>query len=114
MNYDKAHQLAADIRQSDEYKRFAAAKERLGKDSPAMGLLKEYRRLELRAQAAAVAGGDDPETMERLSKLGELLRYDKDASEYLIAEYMLSRALGDIYRILAEAADMYLGALADR
>lgn len=114
MNYDKAHGLAQEIRQSEEYRRFARAKEKIGEGSPTQGLLREYRRLELRAQAAAVAGEEDPETMERLSKLGELLRYDKDASEYLIAEYMLSRALGDIYRILAEAADMDLGALADR
>jgi cell fate (sporulation/competence/biofilm development) regulator YlbF (YheA/YmcA/DUF963 family) len=109
MVYDKAHELAAEIKASEEYKRFSAAKENI--PEAAAGLLKEYRRLQLRAQAAAVAGEEDNETMEKLQKLGELLQMDKAASEYLIAEYCLSRMVGDVYRILAEAVGFDLSML---
>ncbi|MBR0135416.1 MAG: YlbF family regulator [Clostridia bacterium] len=49
--------------------------------------------------------------MEKLQKLGELLQMDKAASEYLIAEYCLSRMVGDVYRILAEAVGFDLSML---
>lgn len=111
MVYDKANELAADIKASEEYKRFNAAKDRIKEGSTTETLLKEYRKLQLRAQAAMVAGEEDKDCMEQLQKLGEILQMDKDASEFLISEFMLSRMLGDIYKILAEAVDMDLGML---
>ncbi len=111
MVYDTANRLAAEIKESEEYKRFKAAKEAVGEDGMTANLLKEYRRLQLKAQAAMVANETDEDTMERLQKLGELLQMDKAASEYLIAEFMLSRMVGDIYRILAQAVDLDLSML---
>ncbi|MCR5809735.1 MAG: YlbF family regulator [Clostridiales bacterium] len=111
MVYDKANELAADIKASEEYKRFKLAKERIEEGSTTESLLKEYRKLQLRAQAAMVAGEEDAECLEKLQKLGEILQMDKAASEYLISEFMLSRMLGDIYKILADAVDVDLGML---
>ncbi|MBO6062110.1 MAG: YlbF family regulator [Clostridia bacterium] len=113
MNYDKAYELAEEIKASPEYERFRAARAAIPEGSPCDNLLKEYKRLELRAQAASVAGENDRETLEKLAKFGELLQMDKAASEYLIAEYMLSRSLGDIYRILAGAAGLDLGPIGE-
>lgn len=106
MVYDKAQELAAEIRASEEYAAYAAAKENIAAGSPTEALLKEYKRLEYRAQAALVAGEEDTETLEKLRRLGELLQMDKDASEYLIAEIRLSRLVGDVYRIVANAAGL--------
>jgi cell fate (sporulation/competence/biofilm development) regulator YlbF (YheA/YmcA/DUF963 family) len=111
MVYDKANELAADIKASEEYKRFCAAKDKIEEGSTTASLLKEYRKLQLRAQAAMVAGEEDAECMEKLQKLGEILQMDKTASEYLISEFMLSRMLGDIYKILADAVDVDLSML---
>jgi len=111
MVYDKANELAAEIKASDEYRRFSAAREAVKDDGMTMNLLKEYRRLQLRAQAAIVGGEEDPDTMEKLQKLGELLQMDKAASEYLIAEFMLSRMVGDVYKILADAVGLDLSML---
>ncbi len=104
MNYDKAHELAREIRTSDEYRRYMAAKERIGDDPNTVGLLAEYKRLSLRCQAAMVSGEQDEESMEKLRRLAAVLQMNADAAEYIMAELTLSRALGDIYRILAEAA----------
>lgn len=114
MNYDKAHELARDIRASEEYKRFEAAKERVASDPNTIGLLKEYKRLELRCQAAYVSGEQDHESMEKLQRLVALLQMNEDAAEYIMAEFGLSRALGDVYRILADAAGVDMSMLDDR
>ncbi|MBO4384332.1 MAG: YlbF family regulator [Clostridia bacterium] len=111
MDYDKAHSLAADIRASREYKSFVSAREAVSQDPNTLGLLKEYRRLELRCQAAIVSGEEDLESMEKLQRLMGLLQMNKDASEYLMAEFALSRMLGDIYRILADAAELDISML---
>lgn len=111
MVLDKAKELAAEIRASNEFKRFEAAKAAVGESEMTRNLLKEYGRLRVQAQADAVAGKDDAETLEKLQKLGELLQMDRAASEYLMAEFMLSRTVGDVYRMIAEAAGLDLSML---
>lgn len=111
MNYDKAHALAADIRASEEYKKFMKAKEAVSEDPNTLGLLKEYKRLELKCQAALVSGEQDAESMEKLQRLMGFLQMNREASEYLLAEFTLSRAVGDIYRIIAEAAGLDISML---
>lgn len=111
MNYDKAHALAADIRASEEYKSYIRAKEAASEDPNTWGLLKEYKRLELKCQAALVSGEEDAESMEKLKRLMSFLQTNREAGEYLMAEFQLSRAVGDIYRILAEAAELDISML---
>lgn len=113
MVYDKANELAADIKASSEFKAFSEAKERAMKNETTVSLLKEYHKLQYAAQAAMVAGRQDDESLEKLQKLGELLQMDKDASDYLIAEFQLNRMLGDIYKILADAVEVDLSMLED-
>ncbi len=113
MVYDKANELAKDIQASDEYKAYTAAKDKAMQNETTVSLLKEYHKLQYAAQAAMVAGKQDDESLERLQKLGELLQMDRDASDFLIAEYQLNRMLGDIYKILAEAVEVDLSMLED-
>lgn len=113
MVYDKANELAKDIRESAEYSAFCEAKDRVAGNETTVSLLKQYHKLQYEAQAALVAGRQDDECLEKLQKLGELLQMDKDASAFLIAEYQLNRMLGDIYKILADAVDVDLSMLED-
>ena len=112
MILDKANELAREIRQSEEYKSYIEAKERIA-DSSKKALVDEYRKLRLRAQAALVAGEEDAECMDQLRSLGGLLQTDAEVSGYLLAEFRLSRMLGDVYTILADAAGMDTGMLDD-
>lgn len=111
MVYDTAKLLAGEIQNSVEYREYAAAKVRAMENSTTRALIDEYGRLQIRAQAAAVAGDRENEPLKKLQKVGELLQFDSDASAYLLAEYRLKRMLGDVYKILAEAADVDLGPL---
>lgn len=111
MTYDKANELAKEIAESEEYKQYSEAKDAVMQNETTVSLLKEYRKLQMKAQAAIVSGKNDDESIERLQKLGELLQMNKDASAYLFAEYRLNRMLGDIYKILADAVDIDLSML---
>lgn len=111
MVYDKANELARLLKESDEFKEYKAAKEKAFANETTASLVKEYHKLQLAAQAAMVSGKKDEDTMQRLQKIGELLQLDRDASVYLIAEYRLNRTVSDVYKIIAEAIDVDLGAL---
>lgn len=111
MVFDTARQLAHELKSSEEYAAFRAARERAEANDSTRALLHEYGRLQLVAQAASVAGRKDEETMQRLQKLGELLQFDADAAAYLLAEYRLKGMLGTVYKLLAEAVDVDLDAL---
>lgn len=111
MVYDTAKLLADELKNSVEYREFAAAKERAMENATTRSLIEEYNRFQIRSQAAMIAGDQGGEMMQKLQKIGELLQFDRDASAYLMAEFRLKRMLGDVYKILAEAVDVDLGPL---
>lgn len=111
MVYDKANELAQDIRNSEEYKEYKTTKEKAFENQTTASLIKEYHKLQITAQAAMVTGNKDDESLQRLQKIGELLQMNHDASAFLMAEYRLNRMVSDIYKILAEAIEVDLGML---
>ncbi|MBQ2985300.1 MAG: YlbF family regulator [Clostridia bacterium] len=111
MVYDKANELAQDIKNSEEYREFKTTKEKAFENQTTASLIKEYHKLQITAQAAMVTGNKDDESLQRLQKIGELLQMNHDASAFLMAEYRLNRMVSDIYKILAEAIDVDLGML---
>lgn len=111
MVYDKANELAKLLKESDEFREYKTTKEKAFENDATASLIKEYHKLQLAAQAAMVSGKKDDETMQRLQKIGELLQLNQDASAFLFAEYRLNRVVSDVYKIIAEAIDVDLGAL---
>ena len=109
--YNKAQELADMLKNSDEFTRFCAARDRITADESTRVLLKDYRTLQCRVQAAMVTGQPDEVSLAKLQKMGELLQLNPDASEYLFAQYRLSNLLGDIYKLLADAVDIDLSVL---
>ncbi|MBQ9950255.1 MAG: YlbF family regulator [Clostridia bacterium] len=113
MNYDTAHRLAGEIKESPEYKEYTEALDKIKDDSTTMSLLRDYHKLQIEIQSMAYTGKEDNETVERFRKLSELLQMNKDVVQFLIAEYKLNTIVGDIYKIIAEAANVDLSALED-
>jgi cell fate (sporulation/competence/biofilm development) regulator YlbF (YheA/YmcA/DUF963 family) len=111
MVYDTAKKLASELQASEEYRAYTLAKQHAMESTTTRSLIEEYNRLQIRAQAAVIAGESDGEIVTKLQKIGELLQFDKDASAYLMEEYRLKRMLGDVYKILAEAVEIDLSPL---
>lgn len=104
--YDTAHRLAAEIQNSDECVRLRELRERAYADSTNRVLLDEYKRLQMRLQMSmAGAAGEMPgEDMKRFQQLASLLYMNSDVQAYLMAEMQMQKTLGDVFKILTEAA----------
>lgn len=111
MIYDNAKKLAEEMRNSEEYRSYRAARDRAYSNESTKNLIGEFHKLQMKAQANAITHEQDPELTEKLQKLGEILQFDRDASDFLMAEYRLNTMIGDVYKILAEAIDIDLSAL---
>ena len=111
MVYDTAKVLANELKNSVEYREYTAVKARAMENNTTRALIEEYNKLQIQAQAAMISGDRESESLKKLRKIGELLQFDADASAYLMAEFRLKRMVGDVYKILAEAVDIDLGAL---
>jgi cell fate (sporulation/competence/biofilm development) regulator YlbF (YheA/YmcA/DUF963 family) len=97
---EAAKALAGELRASEEYTQYAAAREAAFLKDTTRALYNEYRRLQVCAQADAAAGRQDTGTLEQLRRVGELLQFDKEAADLLIAGYRLNSMLGRIYKLL--------------
>ena len=107
MQYDSAHRLAADIRQSEEYQTYHRLKDDVMADETVAALIREYKKLQLSLQMAAMSGQQpDADDMQRFSGISALLFGKPEVSQYLLAEMRLQQAMADIFKILTDEADL--------
>ena len=111
MNYDTANKLAQQLKNSEEYRQYRELADKIKENETTVALLKDYHKLQIEVQSMAFTGNKDEEKIERLKKIGELLQMNREASDYLIAEYRLNRVVSDIYKIIADAIDLDLSML---
>lgn len=107
MVYNTAHQLAAEIRQSEEYLTYHKLQEEVMADETTAALIREYKKLQVTLQMAMMSGQQaDSEDMQRFSGISSLLFTKPEVQQYLLAEMRLQQAMGDIFKIITEAADL--------
>ena len=112
--YDKAHELAKLIQECEEYRQYVALRDEVYQDETTKALVKEYKKLQMQIQAAYMGGQEpDAESMEKLKKLGEVLQFNKTVTEFLMAEHRFYQIMGDIYKILGDAAEVELDFLSN-
>lgn len=109
MNYDAANALARQLGESEEVREYKRLKELVNESETTRALLKEYRRLQMNVQMAAMAHQQlDSEEMNRFQQISSLLYAGTDTSAFLLAEMRLQQALADIYNIIAKASGIQL------
>ena len=107
MDYSSTYKLAQDIRDSEEYRTYHQLKESVMSDETTGALIREYRRLQMTLQMAAMSGQNaDTEEMQRFSGISTLLFSKQEVSQFLMAEMRLQQAMADIFKIVTEAADV--------
>ncbi len=107
MDYASTYKLAQDIRDSEEYRTYHELKESVMADETTAALIREYRKLQVSLQMAAVSGqAADSEDMQRFSGISTLLFSKQEVSTFLLSELRLQQMLADIFKIVTEAADV--------
>ena len=112
--YDQARALASALKETEEYREYTRLKAVAYDDSTNKSLLDEYKRLQYRMQAlvAAGRGGDAAgEDFQRMQKIAQVLQFNPDCSAYLLAEFRFQKMLSDIFKILADVANIDLDSL---
>ena len=104
MNYDKAHDLAHAMRESEEYKELMAAQEAVKADAVATGLVRTFMAQQMQWEYAKLSGA--PEADELQKKQEELMPQIQEnaCSVCLFASRKCvgARFLNDIYKIISE------------
>ena len=112
--YDQAHMLASALKGTEEYTEYHRLRELAYSDDTNKALLDEYKRLQFRMQAKIASGESMPDDdFQRLTQISTLLQLNQDVSQYLMAEFRYNRMLSDVFKILAETADVNLDMLAN-
>ena len=98
MDYSSTYKLAHDL------------KKEVMADETTAALIKEYRKLQVSIQMAAMSGqASDAEDQQRFSGISTLLFSKPEVSQFLLSEMRLQQALADIFKIVTEAADVDMG-----
>ncbi|MGE5580476.1 MAG: YlbF family regulator [Bacillota bacterium] len=105
--YDKAHELARDLKSSSEYKDYQRAKQELLANEAALSILKDYQKKRLTFEMELLSGKTpDSAKKEELDKITELVNMHGGVKRFLDAEQRVMIMMTDIQRILTEALDL--------
>ncbi len=101
--YDEAHNLERAIRESEEYKQYAAVKAKVAERSELNDMLKDFQAKQMAVQAKQMMGEEIQEDMmQNIQNLYAIIAKDPLASEYLQCEMRFSMMMQDVYKILGE------------
>lgn len=101
--YDKAHELARGLKQSEEYRAFLAAKTALATDPDAKKMVQDFLRKKMEQEYEALAGKEDAAKTEALQRMYELLAVNAKARDFLAAYFRFQRTMADISKIIGES-----------
>jgi len=110
VNYDKAHELARAIKDSDEYKAFLAAQQNVSADPEASRMLADFRQKQFELQMKQMSGQEVGQAdMEQIQKLYETVQLHQEIRKVLEAERVLGQIMEDVNRIIAEPLQVLYG-----
>lgn len=110
--YEEAHKLTQAVRESEEYKQYQAAKEKLKANPELEKNLNDFKSQQLSMQAGQMMGQQmDPNMMGHIQDLYGILLKDPLAAEYLQCEMRFSLMMNDVFKILGEVVDLGLDKL---
>ena len=102
--YDQAHQLAAAIKESEEYKHFKAAEEQLKTKPDLEKMIKDFQEKSMEIQLKQMTGEQpDAEDMQKLQQLYGIVAMDPIAASYMESDMRFSIMMKDVSEILGEA-----------
>ena len=107
--YDQAHQLAAAIRESEEFKQFDATKKQIEANPDLDNAIKDFMTKQLEVQTAQMMGQQiDSEAFSQLQQLSMVLMQDPLAANYLQCQMRFTVMMSDVYKIIGEVSDFGL------
>lgn len=102
--YDTANRLASEIKESEEYKTYKDAKQKLNSNMEIKNKVQEFDKLRVDIQKAMLKGeSNSNELSVKLQNLYTELYQNEIAKNYLDSEMKFSVMVTDINKIISEA-----------
>lgn len=102
--YDKAHDLANALKNSEEYREFLTVKQAVDADEQAKKMIKEFIAKQMELEFEIMSGKpEDKSKTAQLHKMYEVLALDTKARDFLQAYMRFQRMMGDVYKIIGDA-----------
>ena len=112
--YDQAHQLAAAIKESEEWKQYNTVKEKLEANPELNSAVTDFMKKQFEFQTSQLMGNEiDQEEFMQLQQLSAVLMQDPLTSEYFQCQMRFSTMMSDVYKIIGDTADFGLGPMGD-
>lgn len=101
--YDKVHELARSIRESEAFQKAAKAKLAMESDAATLQMATDFKRRQFQMQAKQMMGQSlSEEDLTQLQRLGDVVELNQDVRAYLQADMELQVLFMDVQRILGE------------
>lgn len=102
--YDKANELAKDLKDSEEYLAYKKVKEEVCKNPELKSKIEEFEKIRYEAQVMAIQGGQqDAEKMKKLQEMYDILLKEPKIKDYFDKEVRFNVLLADVNKIIGEA-----------
>lgn len=102
--YDKGHDLARALKESQEYRNLCAARRELDSDPAARDMVKDFLRKQMEMQLEVMSGRAEAKAKEQsLQKLAELLSMNSRSRDYIAAYFRFQQIMTDIYKMIGDA-----------
>jgi len=102
--YDKANELAQDLKESEQYITYKKIKEEVYANLELKEKIKEFDTIRYEAQLLAVQGvQQETEKVQKLQELYGMLMKEPRIKEYFDAEVKFNVLLADVNKIIGEA-----------
>jgi cell fate (sporulation/competence/biofilm development) regulator YlbF (YheA/YmcA/DUF963 family) len=102
--YDKAHDLARMLQQSQEHQSFLVEQKKVQSDNQAKKMVKEFITKKIELEYETMAGKpEDKAKMEQLQRMYEVLCVNANARDFLHAQMRFQQLMGDVYKILGDS-----------
>ncbi len=101
--YEETHNLNKAIKESEEYKQYKNASDRIKENPELDKMMKDFMEKQLEVQTKQMLGEKvSAEMMEGIQKLSSVVMTDPLAAEYVQCQMRFSVMVQDIYKILGE------------
>ncbi|AWB10924.1 Cell fate regulator YlbF [Thermodesulfobium acidiphilum] len=102
--YDKAHELAKSIKDSQEYSELTKSIELVKSDENLYKMVKNFFTLKTQIEIDMLSGKEESkEKKDNLKRLHDLVMAIPEGRKIIESQYRFQRLMGDIYKIIGEA-----------
>ncbi|MBA5850561.1 YlbF family regulator [Clostridium sp. cel8] len=102
--YDKAHELAAELKKCDEVINLKEASKSIQQSKTNIKIIDDFRSVQMDAYSEQMKNGKvSDETMKKFNDIADIIANNRSVNEYVQAEQKFSVMWQDILKILNDA-----------